>query len=1199
MSQWTTSQLRAISARGSNLLVSAGAGAGKTAVLVERIIGLVLDSENPVGVDRLLVVTFTNAAAAEMRERIGAALVARLKEDPANSYLLRQIALLGKASITTLHSFCLELMRQHFYHLSLDPSFRVSDEIESDLIRADVLESLLEKHYFVLDEAFCALIEGFGGRNDDRGVQQLILTIAAYALSQPRPRAWLLEVRQKFDLTDKHSVCQLPWYDEVLAEITQAAEDARSYLQKAQSVALLPAGPGHYGPVLAGELLSIDRIALVSTDGWDDLREAVLGIDFVRLPTKKGGDTALRDVAKLYRDKAKKAVKSLQETYAGQSEEQVLAGLVAAAPQVQKLCDLVEEYFDLYAKAKLAKGLVDFADLEHMALAILDDEGEPSAVALELREKYAEVLVDEYQDINGVQECILGLISRGNNRFMVGDIKQSIYGFRLAEPGVFRAKEEAFLEKPEIGECIHLSENFRSRPAVLCAVNYLFRQLMSGRGVGAVDYGEKAELCPGAVYPEHQATASPHVELALLDRRVVDDEEEADLDVTAREARVVAKKVLELVQGGALNVWDKVLKCYRPAQYRDIVVLLRATSNRADTFIDVFTQLSVPAYADTNSGYFEAIEIMNMLNLLRVIDNPRQDIPLTGVLRSPFVSLSGEELAEVRMAEPRLGYWDAVLAASQLENDIGYKLIAFLTQLNSWRKLARRGGLPELVWQIYEDTGYYLYVGALPGGLARQANLRALYDRACQYESTSFRGLFRFLRFIERLQEQSGDLGTAKTLGENEDVVRVMSIHKSKGLEFPIVFVAGLGNKFNLKDLNQPVLIHKELGLGPQVVDLAARCLYPTLPRLAIRRRLRGESLSEELRVLYVAMTRAREKLYLVGSINKRDEAINTWQEAVQELDDTLLPASMTSSAKCYLDWIGPAYYRHSDLNPQSPYADIDGARFCTLHVQAESGGAGQVALETMAEFQTVASLLPLPDHGYGDVLRQRFNWVYAAQAATTVPAKMSVSELKRKLAVEMDAVPYQSLARQRPSFIRGQQGLTASEIGTAMHMLMQHVDLKETITYDYLTGLRADMLTCNLLTVAEAEAIDLSLINQFFTSALGQRMLRSPKVWRELPFSLRIPANEIYPGVEGEHIFIQGVIDCLFEEGDRVVLVDFKNDKVSASGLQAAADSYRIQLELYTRAIRELLKREVHEAYLYLFAAGVPVRVDVTPARV
>lgn len=1190
MSQWTEAQERAITARGTNLLVSAGAGAGKTAVLVERIIGRILDPHEPIDVDRLLVVTFTNAAAAEMRERIGAALFSRLKEDPTNDYLLKQVALLGKASITTLHSFCLELMRLYFYQLGLDPSFRVADETETDLIKADVLESLLEEHYLELDDAFCSLVEGFGGRNDDQGLQQLILRIADYALSQAKPHEWLSRASQSMDISTG-SFEHLPWYNEVVADIAQAVDAACDSLQKARSIAFKPAGPKHYAKVLDDDLDALSSIASAQNSSWNELRNAVMKVEFSRLPSKKEGDKDLRELAKAQRDKAKKIMSTIQKSYTGQSEEQVVKALGASAPQVQKLCSLVEDYLGHYAQTKLGKGLVDFADLEHMALKLLDGGDSPSIVANELRQKYAEVLVDEYQDINGVQERILSLVSRSCNRFMVGDIKQSIYGFRLAEPKVFRSKEQDYLLKPDLGECIHLSHNFRSRPAVLSAVNYIFKQLMS-QAVGGVEYNHAAELRAGAEYLPNLSAVTPEVEIAILDRRFIDEEDEEheeELSVTEREARLIAKKVQELVQSRRTSIYDKATKSFRPVQYKDIVVLLRATSGRVETFMDAFNHYGVPAYADTNSGYFSAVEIMNMLNLLKIIDNPRQDIPLTGVLRSPLVSLSGAELAQIRTLGLHGDYWDAVMTASRGDDTLGAKLKRFLDQLTRWRKLARRGALPDLLWQIYEDTGYYLYVGALPRGAARQANLRALYNRACQYESTSFRGVFRFLRFIERIQEHNGDLGTAKTLGENEDVVRIMSIHKSKGLEFPIVFVAGLGNKFNHADLNQPVLIHREYGLGPQVVDLTSRCLYPTLPRLAIKRRLLADSLSEELRVLYVALTRAREKLYLVGSINKREESISAWLQLASDHRETLLPSSILGAARSYLDWIGPACYRHVGLNPQSVFRDNGGALFALLKQQDElEQGVADVA-QTAAELDSVAALLPLDDYGYRELLHNRFSWAYPAQQATVAPVKITVSELKRKLAIEADAdaVPYLSLAPRRPSFVRQKQGLTPAEIGTAMHMLMQHIDLASSVTRDTLLKLKADLLHRNLLSEDEAEVIDLEKIIGFFNSDIGRRMQNSPQVWRELPFSLRMPAKEIHPDVEDEHVYIQGVIDCLFREGDSVVLVDFKNDHVPAGGIASVAERYKVQIEMYSRAIRELLKREVKEAYLYLFSAG------------
>jgi len=1191
MSQWTVNQLRAITARDNNLLVSAGAGAGKTAVLVERIIGRILDAQQPVDVDRLLVVTFTNAAAAEMRERVGSALLARLRTEPANVYLHKQVALLGKANITTLHSFCLDLMRQHFYRLGLDPGFRVADETETDLIKADVLEDLLEEHYTKLEDAFLSLVEGFGGRNDDSGLRKLILSVAEYALSQPDPLEWLHRVNNEFCLGEQ-SIHERLWYQEIQDDLKMSIGFARDYILKAINMAEQAQVPAEYIDVLYTDLESVDRLACGLGCPWDELKDQLVLLRFSRLPSKKGGDSELRESAKSHRDAAKKILEGLQKSYGGQTEAQILEGIKDAASQVNMLCNLVQSYFELYSRAKQAKGIVDFSDLEHMALQLLEQKGQLSLVAQELQDRFVEVLVDEYQDVNGVQEKILSLVSRATNRFMVGDIKQSIYGFRLAEPGVFRHKEEQYFLDSSMGECIHLSDNFRSRPAVLNAVNFLFRQLMSRSGVGGVDYGVSAQLRPGALYPDHVRAATPEVEIGLIDRGVIDEEEEEDLSVTSREARLIGKKIADLVQGKALDIWDKAAQRYRSVEYRDIVILLRATTGRAEAFVDVFNQLGIPVYADTNSGYFAAIEVMNMLNLLRVIDNPHQDIPLTGVLRSPILGFTGEELAQVRLSAPEADIWDAVLAASLLENELGKRLLDFIAKVKKWRKLVRRGGLPELIWEIYEDTGYFLYVGALPGGQSRQANLRALYHRACQYESTSFRGLFRFLRFIERLQEHNGDLGTAKTLGENEDVVRIMSIHKSKGLEFPVVFVAGLGNKFNLRDLHDPILIHKEYGLGPLVVDLEARCLYPTLPRLAIKRRLLNENLSEELRVLYVALTRAREKLYLIGAIRDRDKAIAKWQEAALDVhSDLLLPWQMVS-AKCYLDWLGPACYRHITLNNDSPYLDPDGAQFCPMQVNDLSSGKPDLAV--LDQLESVAMLKPLPGHGYEEILQNRFSWAYPHIAATGTPVKMSVSELKRKLALETDkdAAPYFTTLPRRPVFARGSRELTAAERGTAMHMVMQHVDLTRPVSVDVLAGLVENMQRRFLLTPREAAELDLTSIERFFKGGLGMRLMRSPKVWRELPFGLRIAANEIHSGVENEYLFIQGVIDCLFEENGKIVLLDFKNDYVGEQGVDMIADRYRTQISMYARAIRELLKREVSEAYLYLFTVATPIRI-------
>lgn len=1178
MAQWTEAQCRAIETRGTNLLVSAGAGAGKTAVLVERIIRKVSDLSSPIDVDRILVVTFTNAAAAEMRERISAALTAKLKETGAE-HLSRQLALMGKASITTLHSFCLEIVRQNFFRLGLDPGFRVADEAECALMRVDIITDLLEERYQSLEPAFLTLVEGFGGKNSDSGLQGLILSVAEYALSQPEPLRWLQQAADAFRPPEDAELTSLSWYGDVRHAIRSQLTMAIDNVQGALVTAAKPHGPAHYTDVLEKDLNALRGLLNKVGCPWDEIRDLCLGFSFDRLPTKRGYESPLKEVCQGYREKAKKHVQVLRDQFFSQSERQVLDGIRAAIPQVTELTALAADYLDLYRKAKLQKGIVDFSDLEHMALSILKHNGEPSAVAMELKARFAEVFVDEYQDINAVQETVLQMVSRNDNMFLVGDVKQSIYRFRLADPSLFRAKETAYSKHEANGINVHLSHNFRSRPSVIHCVNYLFQRLMSVQGVGEVAYGEGAALVAGADYPPGENTASPQVELCLLDRRAADGESEEDVDATSREATAIAHKISSLVEGRRLHVWDKSQCQYRPVEYRDIVILMRATRGRAEVYSEIFQQLNIPLYSDSLGGYFRSTEVSNLLSALKVIDNPRQDIPLAALLRSPLVGLNVEELAEIRLAKSG-GFWDCVLAASATSTDLGQKLQHLLIRLTQWRDMARRGGLPELLMRIYEDTGYYFYVGSLPGGRQRQANLRALYDRACQYEATVYRGLFKFLRFIQRLQDQEGDLATPGALGENDNVVRVMSIHKSKGLEFPVVFVAGLGNRFNLRDLSQPVLIHKQLGLGPQVVDMDSRCLYPSLPRLAIKHRLHGESLSEELRVLYVALTRAREKLYLVASLDGLEEAKRRWLE--QGLSPGLLPVSVMESATCYMDWLGPACFSHATLGG----SHADASLFSEMSA-GEEIASDQVSSVYAEELDRVSRLLPLPDHGYSAELNRKLNWSYPYLTSSLIPAKISVSDLKRRKQLEDDEGNRQAEEPLRPQFVRRHGGLTAAEIGTALHMFMQHVDLGVEITTDYLAALRRQMTAKKLLTDLEAEHVDLERVIRFFNSDLGKRLQASPKVWRELPFSLRTNARRLNREIDKDFIYVQGIIDCVFLEGEQLILLDYKSDWVSDASVGELCLKYAEQLDLYRDAVETLLRRKVAERYLYLFALG------------
>jgi len=1176
MQMWTSEQRQAIEKRGSNLLVAAGAGAGKTAVLVERIVSRLTDPLEPLDIDNLLVVTFTNAAATEMRSRIGEALARLAEQNPLEPRLRRQQLLLNKASISTLHSFCLDILRQHFYRLELDPAFKIADDIEAALIRADVLEKVFEGHYETLSENFALLVEGFGGKHDDAGLGRLVLNLADYSRSQADPVSWLSGLSRSYDCGDDgENYTGQAWYAELRQAISDRLQSAISSLSMADTYAALPDGPLAYGATLDGEkraLVSIQQ-ALPSL-AWDELRRKVAEVEFSRLPPARGGSPALKERATHYRDRSKKIIKKdLVEGLLAQTAAEVRGSLQVARSMVTEICTLVAEFQALYQQAKQVKNLVDFSDLEHMALAILSAEGSP--VQADLRARFKEILVDEYQDINGVQERILSLVSSGANLVMVGDVKQSIYRFRLAEPRLFLEKYADYAGDSQLGQRVHLASNFRSRPHIILAVNYIFGQLMSP-AIGEIAYDQAAALIPAANYPP--PSEDPAVELLLLDTSESDPEEEEgenDLDTPSKEARAIGKKILDMVQGGKCQVWDKARGAMRDLAFRDIVVLLRATKGWGEVFAEVFRQLSLPAYVDVGTGYFATTEISVMLSLLKVVDNPEQDIPLAAVLRSPCVGLSGDELTAIRLAAPEETFAAAVRQSSQSGDALGEKLSRFLAQLASWRKLAMRGSLPELIWRLYRDTGYFNYVGALPSGTQRQANLRALYERACQYEATSFKGLFRFLRFIERLQEEEKDMGQAPALSESEDVVRVMSIHKSKGLEFPVVIVAGLGRKFNMTDFAAPMLIHRSLGLGMRVVDLDTRCKYPTIVYHALKHRLQQELLSEEMRILYVALTRAKEKLILAGSVAKLQEKMAAWRS---QADDLQLPVWQVAEGRNFLDWIGPACLSRPP----------DSVRFSICGREADSSPT-ESFISYQEELRAVKQGLPWPPQGFADQVSHRLAWVYAHATSTITPIKSSVSELKRRFAPP-DDLTLSPPWWKRPRSLPRDSGLAPAEVGSALHMFMQHVDLGRSVTQENLEQQLSTMLGKKLLTPLEARSVDLGLVLGFFGSKVGERLLAAEKVWREVPFGLRLDATKIHPGVEGESIYIQGVIDCLFLSGGSLVLVDFKSDRVSEETTGLVVDRYRGQVGIYAQAIEEILGRRVAERYLYFFALGTAV---------
>ncbi len=1226
-SQWTDDQWKAIVASGQDILVAAAAGSGKTAVLVERIIRKILNRENPVDVDSLLVVTFTNASAAEMRNRIGEALEKALKENPSSLHLRRQLTLLNKASISTLHSFCLQVVRKYYYLINIDPSFRIADQTEGQLLIDEVLDEMFEEEYSREDnEEFFDLVDRYTSDRSDLELQSLIRELYFFSRSHPAPSVWLDQLAEMYDI-EESDIGSLPFITYLLQDIEMQLIGAKEQLLRAMELTKQPAGPAPRAENLEDDLKQISEV-IAHTQSWDELGELIKKFKMTRAKVVKGDqyDKSLTDQVTTLRNAAKKQIEQLRDELFSRSLQHYIQDFEHLRPVVKKLVSLVQQFADRYESMKKEKGMVDFADLEHYCLQILQtEEDKPSEASLYYKQRFVEVLVDEYQDTNLVQESILKLVTKDEeatgNLFMVGDVKQSIYRFRLAEPFLFLSKYKRFTQIPEnTGMRIDLSKNFRSRSEVLDGTNYLFKQIM-GETVGEIVYDHDAELKLGAEYPENNHMST---ELLLVERggdeQSTEKEEleaegvfdEQELETVQLEARLMAKKIKTLIDE-QFQVYDRGIGGTRNITYRDVVILLRSMP-WAPQIMEEFKQAGIPVYANLSNGYFEATEVAIMLAVLKIIDNPFQDIPLASVLRSPVVGLSENELALIRTYDRKGTFYDAVKAfihsGKQDHRELFEKLSPFIELLQGWRELARQGSVSDLIWQLYRDTKFFDFVGGMPGGKQRQANLRALYDRARQYEATSFRGLFRFLRFIERMQDRGDDLGAARALGEQEDVVRLMTIHSSKGLEFPIVFVAGLSKQFNMMDLNKKYLLDKELGFGTKLINPKLRVSYPTLPYIALKKKMRMELLAEEMRVLYVALTRAKEKLYLLGTLKDFDKTITNWRNHLSH-SDWLLPDFERAKAKSYLDWIGPALIRHKDCVVLSEgqvcfNEEIAShpSRWTIEKVKGEElqetfKAEQEINLELLTSIQKgeVVSL----ESDLKPLVQDQLSWSYPYKQATRSRSKQSVTELKRQREVQdeysgqqlIKKSSPQSLLYNRPSFMQG-KSITPAEKGTAMHAVMQHIDLSEEITERTILKKVEELVQREILSAELAKVIDVNQIAAFFSSDLGHRMVNAENVYREVPFSYALEANQLYENMNDEPILIQGVIDCLFEDKQGTVLLDYKTDTIkgrfsneTTAVEELLKERYRVQIDLYTKAVEDILHRPLQEKYLFFFDGG------------
>ena len=1284
---WTEEQWDAITTRHRNLLVSAAAGAGKTAVLVRRVIFLLTHPTDPIDIDRLLVVTFTDAAAAEMRDRISKALEKELDSKPESARLARQLALVSKADISTLHSFCHKIIRQYFYRLGIDPAFRAMDDVENQLLQLEVIDDLFEDYYDDIDfeEAFTDLVDRYGGGRGDENVKDLVLRVYNFSRSRPDPDEWLSGLSSMFSISLDAGIRDLPWTGLALQAISRRVSMAYRSLGQAVEIAGVPSGPGAYAELLRDEFESCSRILKACKDGdWESIAELLNALEFLTLPGIKRGscDDRLKVEAQAGRNEAKKILRGLRDECFSRSPQELVDDIRAIAPSMQTFIHVVKGFDKAYQAAKREKSLVDFADMEHLCLKVLrerdDSTGEwvKSDVAKELQDRYREVLVDEYQDINPVQNEILHFVSSHRNSFMVGDVKQSIYRFRLAEPRLFMEKHKEFPKGDTASDNkrIDLSRNFRSRQTVIDSVNFIFRQVFS-QGVGEIDYDVDAELVAGAHYPSPDTGLfrgdcdNPPVEVYLVDRHVAEEQKSSgdtpdlpgisddsspaqasgeaaeeenleDLETLEIEARLMARRISEMVRGTTMKpgpefqVWDKDRKAYRPVSYRDIVVLMRATRGRANALLEVFRQADVPAYAELGTGYFEAVEVETMLSLLKIIDNPRQDIPLAAVLRSPIGGFSHDELARIRLCSREYDFYHALETASSgcEEEELAYKAAGFLERLESWRTVARRVPLSALVWQLYRDTEYLDYVGGMPGGIQRQANLRAFHERARQFDRFSRQGLVRFLRFIERLREAEGDLGTARALGEAEDVVRIMSVHKSKGLEFPVVFIPDMGKQFNLQDLGDDILLHSEVGLGPMYCDSSKRIKYPTLAYQGVREAKLRETISEEMRVLYVAMTRARERLVMVGSARNLEKPASKWHSCASKTGWGL-PEEVLYSAGGFLDWVGSSLVRHregvhipgaaaSSGYPADPEVFGDPARFAVSVLSVTEACSGFEGLtdsglkESDIDWSLVMSAYPLGRQVNPELwqeIQKHACWKYPYSLLTERAAKVAWAEIKRRFDFSgedaefsrEDAVPVVPVTGQlipRPRFLQSVD-ITPAERGEATHLVIQHLDLKEPLDVSGIRDSIRKMVNDELLTRELAVAVDIQSIYDFFRSPLGLRVKANPDmVMREVPFSLGIPASRIYSELselgdavlECERVLVQGIMDCVIDEHDGFVLIDFKTGGRPWDDPRATASRYQGQISVYKEALETIYKKPVKEAYIYLLGMRTAVSISV-----
>ena len=1187
--QFTPEQQKVIDLREKNILVSAAAGSGKTAVLVERILGLILDETKPVDIDRLLIVTFTNAAAGEMRERIGAAIEERLSKDPGNRHLQRQATLLHRALITTIDSFCLFVIKNNFNEIGLDPGFRVADGGEIELLKQDIINDVFEE---LLEDKktkddFVELLETVAFRGREKILEETVLKIYNFSQSFPWPKEWLQDRYEDYLVNDsiENTSWGRLWKEDLECQLMQM----KKRLQVAMMICKEQDGPYPYLSALETDMEILDYLA---SKGWEERYEKMQNLSFARLSAKK--DAAIsenkKECVKRIRDEVKKELGSFGKKYFGFSKETIIKQMQETAGIEKTLIDTVLLFEKRFEEKKRQKNILDFHDMEHLALNILieritdPETGEktwkPTKVAEDYCNYFKEIMIDEYQDSNLVQEYLLQSISgechKQYNRFMVGDLKQSIYKFRLARPEIFLEKYHSYSEEDDaLQQRVDLHKNFRSRRQVIDSVNHVFYRIM-GEQLGKIEYTEKEALYPGAEYPEGEDDYT--TELLLL-------ESEGD-EVKKAEATMIADRIHQLV--GKFRVKDKETGELRAARYGDVVVLLRSNSGWDEEFCRVFMEQDIPACVTSKTGYFSAKEVQILLSFLKTIDNPEQDIPLYGTMKSLLGRFTDEEIAHMKSAGKGTLYGNLKAAA---EGESGEKAKEFLETLDRYRDMVYIMPIHKLLRVYLKETGYLHYFAAMTGGETRVANVKMLLEKAENYEKTSYFGLFHFIRYMEQLQKYDIDAGDGGSGDESADAVRIMSIHKSKGLEFPICIVAGLSKKINQQDVNAGLICDMDLGIGMEYRNPKTRVRNTDLRRNVLAEKMRMDNLGEELRILYVAMTRAKEKLIMTGVVKNYEEHMLSYEEIKKE-EDLKIPFVVLSRSNSFMDFILPTTVRDCKCIQT------------TLWNPWSLGGEKQ-AREVLKQINRieVEERLSLPmreeEQEKAQVLRKNFTMEYQHQDLQGLYAKTSVSELKMKAMEEKDIVAFQMFEEPEvssyvPNFIEEKGEVTGTTRGNAYHRVMELLDFSDCENVENVlkymeTLVEEKRLEANYLPLIRKDKLDM-----FLKSDLCGRMKKADqerKLYREQPFVLGLAANRVEESFpSNEKVLIQGIIDAYFEEEGEIVLVDYKTDAIKKP--EELIDRYATQMEYYREALEKLTGRKVKECILYSFALNKAILV-------